>query len=208
MNNKVRILIVDDHYFVRLGLVECIHMEEDMEVVAEAGNGPQAVEAYRQAKPDVMVVDLILPVMSGIEVTTAVRQEFPTAKAIVLSTYDGDEDIYRAFQAGAMGYLLKSMEREALVQAIRVVHSGQNYIPPLIAERLSQRMPRPQLSTREVEVLRAIVQGLSNKEIGLALNITEGTVKLHVHKLLEKLGVADRTQAATTALQRGIIHLK
>lgn len=183
-------------------------MEEDMEVVAEACNGAQAVEVFRKVIPDVMLVDLVLPVLSGPEVTATVRQEFPEAKAIVLSTYDGDEDIYRAFQAGARGYLLKSMERETLVQAIRVVHSGQNYIPPLVAERLSRRMPRPQLSARELDVLERIVEGLSNKEIGSALDITEGTVKLHVHNLLEKLGVADRTQAATAALQRGIIHLK
>jgi DNA-binding NarL/FixJ family response regulator len=206
-NGKIRILIVDDHYFIRVGLTECLHLEPDLEVVAEASNGPQAVEEYRRLKPDIILTDLLLPAMNGAEVTSTIRKEFPDAKAIILSTYDGDEDIYRAFQAGAKGYLLKSMEREVLVDAIRKVHSGQNYVPPIVAERLSHRMPRPELSARELEVLHLIVKGLSNKEIGSALTITEGTVKLHVHKVLEKLKVADRTQAATAALRSGIIRL-
>jgi DNA-binding NarL/FixJ family response regulator len=208
MDKKIRILIVDDHYFIRVGLVECIHMESDMQVVAEASNGVQALDAFRRLTPDIMLVDLVLPGMNGSEVTAAIRKEFPEAKAIILSTYDGDDDIYRAFQAGAKGYVLKCMERETLMEAIRIVYSGKNFIPPVVAERLSQRMPRPDLSVREVEVLHQIVKGLSNKEIGSALNITEGTAKLHVHKLLEKLEVADRTQAATAALKRGIIRLE
>jgi two-component system NarL family response regulator len=207
-NQKIRILIVDDHYFVRVGLAECIHMESDMEVVGHASNGSHAVQEYRRTHPDILLVDLLLPGMDGIEVITAIRRESSEAKAIVLSTYHGDEDIYRAFQSGANGYLLKSMERETLVEAIRTVHSGKNYLPPVVAERLSRRLPRPSLSSRELDVLHLIVRGLSNKEIGSALSITEGTVKLHVHKVLEKLKVADRTQAATAALRSGIFHLE
>jgi DNA-binding NarL/FixJ family response regulator len=206
-NKKIRILIVDDHYFIRVGLAECFRMELDLEVVAQASNGPQAIEEYRRVLPDILLLDLLLPGMNGAEVTAAIRQEFPEAKVIILSTYDGDEDIYRAFQAGAKGYLLKSMERETLVEAIRKVYSGRNFVPPIVAERLIQRMPRPDLSGRELDVLHFIVKGLSNKEIGAALKITEGTVKLHVHKVLGKLNVADRTQAATAALQSGIIRL-
>jgi DNA-binding NarL/FixJ family response regulator len=205
-HKKIRILLVDDHYFIRVGLTECIHMEADMEVVAQASNGPQAIEEYRRTRPDILLVDLLLPGMNGSEVTSAIRKEFPVAKAIILSTYDGDEDIYRAFQAGAKGYLLKSIERETLAAAIRTVHSGKNYVPPIIAERLSQRVPRPELTARELDVLNQIVKGLSNKEIASTLNITEGTVKLHVHKVLEKLKVADRTQAVTAALHSGLIH--
>jgi DNA-binding NarL/FixJ family response regulator len=207
-NKKIRILIVDDHYFVRVGLTECIHMEADLEVVAGAGNGQQALEEYRRVRPDVVLVDLLLPGMNGSELTAAILRESPEAKAIILSTYHGDEDIYKAFQSGARGYLLKSMERETLVDAIRTVHRGRNYIPPVVAERLSRRMPRPDLSARELDVLHLIVKGLSNKEIGAALEITEGTVKLHVRKVLEKLKVADRTQAATAALQSGIIRME
>jgi DNA-binding NarL/FixJ family response regulator len=205
-HKKIRVLLVDDHYFIRVGLTECIHMESDMEVVAQASNGLQAIEEYRKTRPDILLVDLLLPGMSGTEVTSSVRKEFAEAKAIILSTYDGDEDIYRAFQAGAKGYLLKSIERETLAEAIRAVHSGKNYVPPIIAQRLSQRMPRPELTARELDVLHQIVKGLSNKEIASALNITEGTVKLHVHKVLEKLKVADRTQAVTAALHSGLIH--
>lgn len=205
---KIRILIVDDHYFVRVGLAECIEMEPDMAVVAQAGNGQQAIEEYRRVCPDVLLADLLLPGMDGARLTSIVRKEFPGVRTIILSTYHGDEDIYRAFQAGAKGYLLKSMDRETLVEAIRTVHSGKTYIPPVVAERLSRRMPRPDLSARELEVLHLIVQGLANKEIGAALNITEGTVKLHVRKVLEKLNVSDRTQAATAALRSGIIRLE
>lgn len=207
-NEKIRILVVDDHYFIRVGLAECIHLEPDMEIVAEASNGLQAVEEFRRARPDILLTDLILPGLNGTEVTAMICREFPDARIIILSTYGGDEDIYRAFQAGAKGYLLKSMERETLIDAIRAVHSGKNYVPPMIAQRLSQRLPRPDLSARELEVLHSVVNGLSNKEIGSALGITAGTVKLHVHNVLEKLKVADRTQAATAALRSGIIRVE
>lgn len=207
-NEKIRILVVDDHYFIRVGLAECIHLEPDMEIVAEASNGLQAVEEFRRARPDILLTDLILPGLNGAEVTAMICREFPDARIIILSTYGGDEDIYRAFQAGAKGYLLKSMERETLIDAIRAVHSGKNYVPPMIAQRLSQRLPRPDLSARELEVLHSVVNGLSNKEIGSALGITAGTVKLHVHNVLEKLKVADRTQAATAALRSGIIRVE
>jgi two-component system NarL family response regulator len=157
--------------------------------------------------PDIVLVDLRLPGTDGAEVIAALRREFPKVKAIVFSTYHGDEDIYRAFQAGAKGYVLKSMEREDVIQAVRTVQAGQSYLPPLVAERLSRRLPRPALSARELEVLHLIVQGRSNKEIGTALRITEGTVKLHVHAVLGKLQVADRTQAATAALRSGLVRL-
>jgi two-component system NarL family response regulator len=204
---KIRILIIDDHYFIRAGLTDCLHLEPDMQVVAEASNGPKAIEEYRKVQPDIMLVDLVLPGMDGVEVITAVRQEFPKARTIILSAHDGEEDIYRAFQAGANGYLLKSMEPETLAEAIRKVHSGRNHVPPIIAERLTLRMPRLEFSTREKDVLHQIAKGLSNRDIGLALNIKEGTVKLHVHKVLEKMKVTDRTQAATAALRNGIVRL-
>ena len=202
----IRVLIVDDHYFVRLGLSECIMTQSDMEVVGGASNAEQALEQYRTLQPDICLIDLVLPGMSGAELTAQLLREWPQASALIISTFQGAEDIYRAFHAGAKGYLLKSMEPETLLEAIRTVHSGQNYVPPPIAELLSRRVQRPELSPRELEVLECIVKGLSNKEIAAALHITEGTVKLHVHKLLEKLGVADRTQAATAALHQGLFR--
>ena len=205
--NKIRILVVDDHFVVRMGLCSSINMEEDTVVVAEASNGRQAIQLYRQHVPDVVLLDLRLPGMDGVETTVAICKEHPDARIIMLSTYDGDEDIYRSFQAGARSYLLKSVLREELLTAIRAAHAGQRYIPPAVAERLAERVPFLELSARELEVLRLIVKGMSNKEIGAALNITEVTTKLHVGHILSKLKVNDRTQAATTAVQRGIVHL-
>jgi two-component system NarL family response regulator len=206
-DNKIRIIVVDDQSVVRQGFVALINTVSDMEVVAEGINGQQAIELYRQHKPDVMLIDLRMPVIGGVEAITKIRQEFPEARLIVVTTYDGDEDIYRSLQAGAKGYLLKDMFFEELETAIRSVHAGSRRIPAVIAERLAERMSGSALTDRELEVLELIVKGQSNKEIAKSLTISEATVKSHINSLLSKLGVTDRTQAATTALQRGLVHL-
>ncbi len=206
-SNPIRILIADDHLVVRIGLRSMIETQEDMEVVAEAANGREAVELFRLRKPDVALMDLRMPIMGGVEATMAIRGEFPDARIIVLTTYNGDENIYRALQAGARAYLLKDVPRSEFLDDIRAVHSGQYCIPPAVAARLAQRLPYPELSSRELEVLQLIVQGRSNKEIGSVLAITESTVKNHVNSILCKMRVNDRTQAATTALRRGIVML-
>ena len=206
-DNKIRIIVVDDQSVVRQGFVALINTVSDMEVVAEGINGQQAIELYRQHKPDVMLIDLRMPVVGGVEAITRIRQEFPEARLIVVTTYDGDEDIYRSLQAGAKGYLLKDMFFEELETAIRSVHAGSRRIPAVIAERLAERMSGSALTDRELEVLELIVKGQSNKEIAKSLTISEATVKSHINSLLSKLGVTDRTQAATTALQRGLVHL-
>lgn len=205
---KIKVLVVDDHFVVRMGVTTLINTQNDMTVVAEGANGQQAVELFRAHHPDVTLIDLRMPVMGGVEAIAAIRGEHPEARIIVLTTYDGDEDIYRAFQAGARAYLLKDMHHDEMLGAIRAVHQGQRFIPPAIANRLADRMPRSELTSREMEVLRLIVKGMSNKEIAQALSIAEGTVKIHVNNVLGKLGVNDRTKAATTALQRGIVHLE
>ncbi|HZQ53708.1 MAG TPA: response regulator transcription factor [Bryobacteraceae bacterium] len=203
----IRILIVEDHHVVRQGLAALLKTVPDMTVVAQAADGAEGVRLFREHKPDVTIMDLRLPVLSGVDAITQIRSEFPSARIIVLTTFDGDEDIYRALQAGARGYLLKDMFGEELMEAIRVVHSGRTRIPPAIAERLAERMGGPNLTNRELEVLQAIAAGKSNKEIAFVLGISEATVKTHINNILSKLGVADRTQATTAALQRGIIHL-
>lgn len=206
MTNPIRILVVEDHNVVRQGLVALLKTVPDMTIIAEASNGREAVELYNTHKPDIVLMDLRLPEMGGVEAITAIRKDTPTARIIVLTTYDGDEDIYRALQAGARGYLLKDMFGEELVDAIRTVFAGKTRIPKLVAERLAERMGGPALTNRELDVLRLIVKGMSNREIGQQLNISEATVKTHINSLLSKLQVTDRTQAATTAIQRGIVH--
>ena len=207
-NSKIRIMVIDDQAVVRQGFVALINTVADMEVIAEGINGQQAIELYRQHKPDVTLIDLRMPVVGGVQAIATIRREFPEARLIVLTTYDGDEDIYRSLQAGAKGYLLKDMFFEELETAIRTVHAGSRRIPAAIAERLAERMAGSNLTARELEVLELIVRGQSNKEIGASLKISEATVKSHVNSLLSKLGVTDRTQAATTALQRGLVHLR
>ncbi len=207
MSEPIRILVVEDHHVVRQGLVALIRSVPDMTVVGEASDGQQGVALFRELKPDVAIMDLRLPVMTGVEAITKIRREFPQARIIVLTTFDGDEDIYRALQAGARGYLLKDMFGDDLMDAIRAVHAGKSRIPDTVAQRLADRMAGPELTGREMDVLRLIVAGRSNKEIGGDLFISEATVKTHVNSLLGKLGVTDRTQAATTALQRGLVHL-
>jgi DNA-binding NarL/FixJ family response regulator len=207
MTDTIRILIVDDHHIVRQGLAALLKTVPGFEVVGEASDGEQAVELHRKHRPDVTLMDLRLPKMNGVEAITKIRQEFTAARIVVLTTFDGDEDIYRALQAGAKGYLLKGMDLAELSEAIRTVHAGRTRIPPRVAEKLAERMSGATLTAREMEVLRLIVAGKSNKDIGNALFISEATVKTHVNSLLSKMGVEDRTQAATTALQRGLVHL-
>jgi DNA-binding NarL/FixJ family response regulator len=204
---KIRIIVVDDQAVVRQGFVSLINTVADMEVVAEGTNGQQAVELFRTHKPDVVLMDLRMPVMGGVDAIKALRREFPSARVIILTTFDGDEDIYRSLQAGAQGYLLKDMFFEELEDAIRTVHSGGRRIPGVVAERLAGRMSGSDLTARELEVLEQIVRGKSNKEIASALGISEATVKSHINNVLSKLDASDRTQAATKALQRGIVHL-
>jgi two-component system NarL family response regulator len=206
MTDPIRILIVDDHFVVRMGLTTVINAQPDMRVVAEAGNGRQALELFREHKPDITLMDLRMPIMSGLEATKAIRDEFPDARIIVLSTYDGDEDIYRALEAGAWSYLFKDALKGDLLTAIHEVGSGRRYIPRAVAARLAERLPLSDLTPRETEVLKLIVKGSSNSEIAKSLAISIGTVKIHVNNILSKLGVNDRTQAATTALSRGIVH--
>ena len=203
----IRILIADDHAVVREGLAAMIARRADMQVAAEAEDGRRAVELARQLKPDVILMDLRMPEMGGVEAITHIRAARPEARIIVLTTYDGDEDIYRALQAGAEAYLLKDTPRDELLEAIRAVHAGQKRIPSEVAAKLAVRLTAEALTPRELEVLKLIVAGRSNKEIGAALGIAEGTVKIHVNNLLGKLGVTDRTQAVTEALKRGIVHL-
>jgi two-component system NarL family response regulator len=207
MADTIKILIVDDHHIVRQGLAALLKTVAGFEVVGEAQDGEQAVELHRKHRPDVTLMDLRLPKMNGVEAITKIRQEFAAARIVVLTTFDGDEDIYRALQAGAKGYLLKGMDLAELSEAIRTVHAGRTRIPPRVAEKLAERMSGATLTAREMEVLRLIVAGKSNKDIGNALFISEATVKTHVNSLLSKMGVEDRTQAATTALQRGLVHL-
>jgi two-component system NarL family response regulator len=200
-------MTVDDHPLMREGLVAMLGTQADMTVAAEAGTGQEAIDQFREHQPDVVLMDLRLPGMSGVEAAQAIRKEFPEAKIIMLTTYDGDEDIYRALEAGAKAYVLKETLGEDLLQLIRDVHAGLRRIPPSVSARLAEYLPRAELSVRELEVLKLIAKGLRNKEIGTALGIAEPTVKIHVQKIFSKLNVIDRTQAVVTAAQRGIIHL-
>jgi two-component system NarL family response regulator len=201
----IRVLVVEDHHVVRQGLVSLLQVIEGMEVVGEAADGAEAIARFRELQPDVTLMDLRLPRMSGVDAILRIRSESPQARFIVLTTYDGDEDIYRALKAGARAYLLKGMTTDELVAAIRTVHAGKSHIPPAIAEKLAERMGTEDLTVRELDVLEQIVQGKSNKEIGTELEISEATVKTHINSLLSKLGVTDRTQAATAAIRRGIV---
>ena len=205
---SIRVLVVEDHHVVRQGLVALLNVVDGLEVVGEAADGVDAIAQFRKCQPDITLVDLRLPRLSGVEVIERVSMETPQARFIVLTTYDGDEDIYRALQAGAKAYLLKGMTSEELIATIRMVHAGKSYIPPEIAQKLAERMGVEELTPREFDVLEQIVHGKSNKEIATELEISEATVKTHINSLLGKLGVTDRTQAATAAIQRGIVTLE
>lgn len=203
----ISILIVDDHLVVRTGLRSLIESEPDMSVSGEASNGSEAIEFYRTSRPGLVLMDLRMPRLGGVEAIAAIREIDHNARILVLTTYDGDENIYRALQAGAQGYILKDIPREEFILAVRKVARGEYYIPPDVAARLARRVPTDNLSQREMDVLRLIVAGNSNKEIADHLGLTESTIKNHVNSLLAKLHVHDRTQAVTTALKRGIVTL-
>ena len=205
---SIRVLVVEDHHVVRQGLVALLNVVDGIEVVGEAADGVEAIAQFRKHQPNVTLIDLRMPRLSGVEVIQRIRMETPQARFIVLTTYDGDEDIFRALQAGARAYLLKGMTTEDLVATIRAVHAGKSHIPPAIAQRLAERVGTEELTPREFDVLEQIVHGRSNKEIASALDISEATVKTHINSLLGKLGVTDRTQAATAAIQRGIVPLE
>jgi DNA-binding NarL/FixJ family response regulator len=206
-STAIRVLIVDDHAIVQQGLAAMIDNEPDMIVVGQVGNGQEAIDQYRQLQPDITLMDLRMPQIGGVDATATICAEFARARIIILTTYDGDEDIYRGLRAGAKGYLLKDTEPDALLNAIHVVHSGQQYIPPHVGAKLAQRINNPELTDRELEVLRLVAQGMSNLQISAALSITENTVKSNINRILSKLGAKDRTQATIIALKRGIASL-
>jgi DNA-binding NarL/FixJ family response regulator len=207
VSKPTRILVVDDHHIIRSGLVASLGLEDDLIVVGEAESGAQALALYGTCAPDVVLMDLRMRGGNGIEATAALRAQAPDARVLMYTTFDGEEDVYRAVQAGARGYLLKSAPREELLTALRAVAAGERYLPPELARRLAERVAGPDISERELEVLQLISAGKSNKEIGSALHIAEDTVKRHVSNILTKLGVSDRAQAATEAFRRGFLHL-
>src|SRR5579883_878046 len=203
----IRLLIAEDHAITREGIVTIFNRTAEMTVVAEAEDGEQAVVLFRQHQPDVALIDLRMPKLEGVGAIAQIRQEFPQACLIILTTYDTDEDIYRGLSAGARGYLLKDTTAQELVNAVQTVYKGQKYIPPDVATKLLDRLNSTELTDRELDVLHLLSKGKSNADIGLRLSITEGTVKFHVNNILTKLGVGDRTQAVITALQRGLVRL-
>lgn len=207
MTESIRVLIADDHPVVREGLAALINRRPDLRTVAEAANGVEAVRQALELRPDVILMDLNMPELGGVDAIQKIRATWPEARVVVMTTFDGDEDIYRALQAGARAYLLKDTPRDDILDTLRAVHGGSRRIPPEIAAKLADRLESEPLTDRELDVLRQIATGLSNKEIGVALGISEGTVKVHVNSLLGKLDAQDRTQAVTIALRRGIVHL-
>src|SRR5690242_8135279 len=203
----IRVLCADDHPLVRKGVASILANETDMQLVGEAGNGREAAEQFHRLQPDVVLMDLRMPEMDGIEATRAIRQESPQAKIIALTSYDGDQDIYRAIEAGVRGYILKEMVHTEVVRAIRTVQAGKRLMPTEVAERLSEYFPQVALTPREVVVLRFVAKGMANKEIAHHLGTASGTIKMHIQNILAKLNASDRTHAVTIALDRGILHL-
>ena len=204
---KIRILTADDHALLREGIASLVELEPDMELVAQAATGREAIEQFRRHRPDVTLMDLQMPDISGIEAIIAIRGEFPDARIVVLTTYGGDVQVVRALKAGARGYLLKGNVHTDLLETIRAVHAGGKRIPPEVAAELAMHTTEDQLTERELDILRLIAKGNANKEIGAQLSIREDTVKSHVGNILEKLGANDRTHAVTIGLKRGIIEL-
>jgi DNA-binding NarL/FixJ family response regulator len=205
---KARILVVDDHPLIRAGLSAFLGTEVGMEVVAEASNGEEAIERYREFGPDVVLMDLSMPVMDGLAATRAILDEFPDAKVVVLTTYDGDENIHRALEAGARSYLVKDLPGDEMTEIIRTVSQGGKGVPRAVAARLAEYAPRVPLTPRETEVLSLVAKGLSNAEVAERIGRAEGTVKVHLKNILQKLGVDHRTEAVTTAVRRGFIRLE
>lgn len=208
MASPIRLLIADDHAIARQGIVAIVSQANDMEIVAEASDGKEAIARYQQHQPDVGLIDLRMPTLDGVGAITQIVAEFPGARLMILTTYNTDEDIYRGLQAGAKGYVLKDTTSEELLGAIRTVHKGRKYIPPEVALKLAERINSTNLTEREMDVLRSLVSGKNNQEIGADLSITEGTVKFHINNILTKLGVSDRTQAVVMALKRGLVRLE
>ena len=207
MRSPISILIVDDHSMARLGLAVPINSQPDMKVVAEASTAAEAISQYRQHRPEVVIMDYRLAQHTGVQATEAIRAEFPSARVLFLSVYEGEEDIYRAARAGACGYLPKSVDGDVLLDSIRRIHRGDTVFPPALAAKLRARSQRESLTERETAILRQIVDGRSNKEIANTLHLSEPLVKLDVRKILDKLGAHDRTRAAILAIERGIVHL-
>ncbi len=201
-------MLVDDHFAVRVGMSTSLKFENDIDVIAEAATGEDAIKLFEEHQPDVVVMDWRLPGMSGVDALIEIRKRNPRARVVMLSMYEGEEDVYRAIESGASGYVLKSADLNEVLSAIRVVASGGRYLMPVLAGRLAERMTRAPLTERELEVLRLIVEGHSNKEIAAKLGLAEITIKQHVSNVLEKMNVQDRTQATTAAIQRGIVHLE
>jgi two-component system, NarL family, response regulator len=204
---KIRILVVDDHPFLREGIVGAINSQSDMALIGEASNGQEAIEQFRLHRPDVTLMDLQMPTMNGIDAIIAIRGEFPAARIVVLTAYKGDVQALRAFRAGAVGYLLKNMLRKELLDTIRIVDSGRRRIPPEIARELGEHVVDDELSEREIEVLKLIAAGTSNKIIASQLSLAETTIKTHVQNILLKLDANDRTHAVTIAIKRGYMDL-
>jgi DNA-binding NarL/FixJ family response regulator len=203
----IRVLVADDHPVVRNGLAGVITQQPELALVAEAANGRQALERFREHRPDVVLMDLRMPDMDGVSAIKAIRAEFPDARILALTTYEGDVDIHRALEAGARGYLLKDMLLTEVLNAIRAVHRGDRVIPVAVAAKLAEFTPRTDLSAREVEVLQLVARGLSNRDVAGVIGRTDETVKVHLKNIFAKLGVADRTEAVTLAYSRGILHL-
>ncbi|MDB5335388.1 MAG: two-component response regulator [Planctomycetaceae bacterium] len=208
MTEPIRVMVADDHCVVRKGLIAMINEEPGMSVVAEAETGRQTVDRFREHQPDVLLLDLRMPELDGVEVVTAIREQFLMARIIILTTFDGDEDIYRALRAGAKGYILKDATFDEIVGGVRAVHAGKTCVPAAVAAKLAERTSSPELTAREMEVLGLIVAGMSNKDLAATLFVSEETVKSHVKNILAKLRVDDRTQAVTAALKRGLARLK
>jgi len=204
---RIRVLVVDDHPIMRIGIAAIIEATPDMTTVGQAGSGEEAIELFEKFLPDITLMDLRLPGISGVEAIRTIMATHRNAKFVVLTTYEGDEDIHQALQAGARSYIIKGMPHDALVSALRRVHAGGRFLPTPVSRALSSRIPNSDLSSREREVLSLIVRGRSNKEIAVELGITESTVKCHVSVILMRLNVTDRTQAVVTALQRGLAHI-